>query len=257
MSNHADRIVDQFTRQAQPFSVAAPIADESALQRIVEATGASAQDSVLDVACGPGLVACAFARVAKSVVGIDLTPAMIERAQALAAAQHCRNVEFRTGDVQRLPYADGAFSIVVSRLAFHHFEQPAQVLSEMVRVCRPGGVIAVVDLLAPADSVRALAQNEVERLRDPSHVRALPLSELESLFPGAGLAAPKITGYRLELELESWLARSFPDPKDLPEIRQRFAAAVADDAIGLGVHRDGAAIRFGYDVAICVSRRAG
>jgi ubiquinone/menaquinone biosynthesis C-methylase UbiE len=255
MPSHADRILDQFTRQAQPFSVAAPIADERALSRIVEATEATAQDTVLDVACGPGLVACAFARVAKHVSGIDLTPAMIERAQALASAQQRSNTEFRTGDVRRLPYADGAFTIVVTRLSFHHFEQHLEVLHEMVRVCRPGGVIAVVDLLAPADSVRALAQNEVERLRDPSHVRALPLVELEDLFSQAGLARPTTTGYRLELELESWLARSFPDPQDLPEIRRRFEAAVADDAIGLGVQRDGSAIRFGYDVAICVSRR--
>jgi SAM-dependent methyltransferase len=256
MSSHADRILDQFTRQALPFSVAPPIADEAALRRIVEATSAAPSDRVLDVACGPGLVACAFARVAEHVTGIDLTPAMIERAQALARQQKLSNVAFETGDVQRLPYADASFSIVVSRLGFHHFEEPANVLAEMSRVCRPGGTIAVVDLLSSSDADRARVQNELERLRDPSHVRALSLAELEALFPRAGLPAPVTSGYRLELELDTWLARSFPDPHDIPEIRRRFEAAVDNDLLGLDVRRDGKTIRFAYQVAICVSQLA-
>ena len=54
MSSHRDRIVDQFTRQAVPFSTAPGIRDEAALQLLVEASGAGPDDTVLDVACGPG-----------------------------------------------------------------------------------------------------------------------------------------------------------------------------------------------------------
>ena len=56
MSSHSERIVDQFTRQAEPFSRAAPITDEVALGKIVNATGAGPDDTVLDVACGPGIL---------------------------------------------------------------------------------------------------------------------------------------------------------------------------------------------------------
>ncbi|HKR96320.1 MAG TPA: methyltransferase type 11, partial [Candidatus Angelobacter sp.] len=63
MSSHDSRILDQFTRQAVPFSTAAPIRNEEALNRIVRWAGATAEDTVLDVACGPGLLVCAFARV--------------------------------------------------------------------------------------------------------------------------------------------------------------------------------------------------
>src|SRR5690349_12132780 len=105
MSSHHDTIVDQFTRQAVPFATAAPIRDAAAIQLLVDAAGTTADDIVLDVACGPGLVACGFAQRARHVVGIDLTPAMLDQARALAAAQQLTNVSFQQGDVLPLPFA--------------------------------------------------------------------------------------------------------------------------------------------------------
>ena len=83
--SHREQILDQFTRQAVPFSTSPAVKDEQALRQVVEFSGASADDTVLDVACGPGILACAFARVVRHVTGIDLTPAMLDRARALAA----------------------------------------------------------------------------------------------------------------------------------------------------------------------------
>jgi SAM-dependent methyltransferase len=166
-------------------------------------------------------------------------------------------VRFLLGDVEQLPFDDAAFSIVVSRLSVHHFERPNKVLAEMRRVCRPGGAVAIVDLLAPDDPKRAEAMNSVERLRDPSHARALSLKELTELFREVDLPAPDVTEYDLALELESWLARSFPDPASVDEIRRRFVASLETDDLGVAAHRDGAALHFRYRVAICVSRRTG
>src|SRR5690242_7110441 len=131
MSTHRDRILYQFTRQAEPFSRAPSITDQAALAKIVAATSAGPSDEVLDVACGPGIVACAFARTARYVNGIDVTPAMIDRARSLAAENGLGNTTFRVGDVETLPFHEGEFSVVVSRLAFHHLERPAAVLAEM------------------------------------------------------------------------------------------------------------------------------
>src|SRR2546427_11769385 len=108
---HRDLIVDQFTKQAIPYSTAAGIQDREALALIVEATRAGADDTVLDVACGPGLVVCAFAAVVRHAIGIDLTPAMIERARALAAEKGLGNVTWQVGDGLPLPFASASFSI--------------------------------------------------------------------------------------------------------------------------------------------------
>src|SRR5207244_7010379 len=132
-------VVEQFTKQAIPFSTAPGIQDRDALALLVAATRAGADDAVLDVACGPGLVVCAFAAVVRHATGVDLTPAMIERARALQAEKGLENVSWRLGDVLPLPYPDGSFSIVTSRFAFHHFLDPRGVLAEMKRVCAPGG----------------------------------------------------------------------------------------------------------------------
>src|SRR6266568_4900449 len=99
---HSDLIRDQFTRQATPFSTAAPIADAGALTMIVEAAEAGPDDSVLDVACGGGIVVCAFAPRVKHATGIDMTAAMLDRARHLAAEkgiEMARPVEHRRGHV--------------------------------------------------------------------------------------------------------------------------------------------------------------
>ena len=254
MPSHRDLILEQFTRQAVPFSTAPGIKDEEALRLLVECTGAGSEDTVLDVACGPGLVVCAFARVARHATGIDLTPAMIERARALQAECGLTNVTWQVGDVLPLPYpSSGSFSIVTSRFAFHHFPDPRAVLAEMRRVCRPGGKVAVIDVVASADLQRAEAFNRMEKLRDPSHVRAMPLEESRGLFRRAGLPDPRVTRYRLRSEVEGLLARSFPEPGDADRIRRMFVGSLADDRLGLGTHREGDEIRFAYPVAILVA----
>jgi SAM-dependent methyltransferase len=253
MGSHRERIVDQFTRQAVPFSTAPAIRDERALALLVEASGAGPEDTVLDVACGPGLVVAAFARVVRHATGIDVTPAMLARAREVTAA--LGNVTLDQGDVLPLPYPDAAFSIVVSRFAFHHFADPRAVLAEMRRVCRPGGRVVVCDLTASDDPAKAAAFHRIEMLRDPSHVRALPLPELQALYPLVGLSPPATTTTRLAFELEGLLARSFPRPEDVATIRAAYTASADDDALGLGTRRVGDEIRAAYPVAILRATR--
>src|ERR671922_502364 len=103
MTTHKDSILDQFTRQAVPFATAPGIKDEAALKLVIDFSGAGANDTVLDVACGPGILACAFARVTKHVTGIDITPAMLDKARALQQEQGLTNVTWDHGDVTPLP----------------------------------------------------------------------------------------------------------------------------------------------------------
>lgn len=252
---HQDTIRDQFTRQAVPFSEAPSIKDEAALRMLVEAAGARAGQRSLDVACGPGLVACAFARVVAHAVGIDATPAMIDRARQLQERNGLANVEWHVGEAGQLPFADGSHDIVTCRFAFHHFEQPARVLQEMIRVCRPGGAVLVCDAYASAEPAKAAAFNRMERLRDPSTVRFLTLDELRGLLAAAGLPPPEERFYRVAAELEGLMKVSFPNGHDGEAVRRMVIASVADDALGMGTVFDGTRYRLAYPSVILAARK--
>ena len=253
-SSHQSRILDQFTRQAVPFSGAPAIRNEEALNRIVQWAGTGPEDTVLDVACGPGLLACAFARVARHATGVDMTPAMLEQARKIQQEQVLQNVSWLPGDVYSLPFPDAQFSIVSSRFAFHHLQDPLAALTEMKRVSRPGGRIVVADMAPLPDKAAAL--NAAEKLRDPSHVRALPIEELRALFEKAGLAAPQVNGYRMEGEMEDLLSRSFPNEGDADRLRTIFADSLADDALDLNTRLAGGTIYYSFPVAVLVSTNA-
>jgi SAM-dependent methyltransferase len=253
---HQSLIRDQFTRQATPFSAAAPIANEAALQMIVDAAQPGPDDTVLDVACGGGIVVCAFAPYVRHATGIDVTPAMLQRARALAAEKGLANIIWQEGEVERLPYPDGAFTIVVTRFAMHHFLDPATVFREMVRVCVPGGRVVVVDTYVSPDPPKAAAFNRLEKLRDPSHARSLALAELQGLFRAAGLGEPRASFYELRDTVTNLLARSFPNPGDDKKIIAMFEVAIADDSLGIPVHRVDNRLEYAYPVAILAADRA-
>ena len=126
-----------------------------------------------------------------------MTPAMLAQASRLAADKALANVSFERGDAGALPYPDAAFAVVTTRFSFHHFLDPLAVLREMRRVCAPGGRVVVVDMYASEDAGQAAEWNRLEKLRDPSHVRCLSLTELRGLFGAAGLPEPEATFYEL------------------------------------------------------------
>ena len=147
MLDHENRVRDEFTRQAETFSASAAITDTALTQRFITALGEAIRGSVLDVACGPGILSAAMAKAARDVVAFDLTQ-MLKKAGRRCSEAGLGNVTFREGNAAELPFADAAFDAAVTRLSVHHFDRPKPVIEEIFRVLRPGGsfVIAVVIL---------------------------------------------------------------------------------------------------------------
>jgi SAM-dependent methyltransferase len=253
--SHDDLVRDQFTKQAVPFAESPAVQDAEALRILVEAAGAGADDTVLDVACGPGHVACAFARTARRVTGIDLTPAMVEKAGELARREGLANVSFQVGPAVPLPFADGAFRIVVTRYALHHLPDPRAALAEMRRVCVPGGVVVVADVVASPDPEKAAAYNRMEKIRDPSHVRALTPAELAGLLDELGLHIGRTAHYGFPVELDGLLKASFPAPGGAEEVRRVITESLVDGSLGIPVRRlaGGISIELTYPIAVLVA----
>jgi ubiquinone/menaquinone biosynthesis C-methylase UbiE len=250
VTTHHDRVRAEFTKQADLFAAAPQMTDREAVERLLELARPAADEEALDVACGPGIVACALAARARRVTGIDLTPAMLEKARALGAGKGFENLEWVEGDVAALPFEDSRFPLVVSRYSLHHFLDPRRVLCEMRRVCRPPGCIVIADVTVPEEPERAAAYNAMERLRDPSHVRALARSEILGLFDGLGLAVSGTARYRVEFDLEVLLQGSFPVEGGAEKIRRIFQESLSDDALGVGACVKDGRIHFSYPITI-------
>ena len=108
---------------------------------LVAYSGVKSGDRVLDVACGTGVVAITAIRAGAHVQGLDLAPALIEDARTNAAIVGA-NVEFIEGDVEAMPYSDGAFDIVLSQFGHMFAPRPEIAIAEMLRVLKPRGRIA-------------------------------------------------------------------------------------------------------------------
>ena len=137
-SDHDEQVREQFTAQAESFSRFAEETEAHTLQLVDELAQLRPYDEVLDVACGPGVVALGIAREVKHVTGIDLTPAMITKAAEMQKARGQTNLTWVLGSAARLPFPDQSFSLVFTRYSFHHLLDPAAVLKEIVRVARAG-----------------------------------------------------------------------------------------------------------------------
>jgi SAM-dependent methyltransferase len=115
---------------------------ESAAERLVEAADVGARHEVLDVATGSGNVAIVCAQRGANVTGLDLTPELFEAARRRAAAANVR-CEWIEGDAEELPFPDDSFDRVLSTFGTMFAPRHERAAAELVRVCRPGGTIAV------------------------------------------------------------------------------------------------------------------
>jgi ubiquinone/menaquinone biosynthesis C-methylase UbiE len=250
---HREKIVEQFSRQAIPFARVPGHLD--ALQLLVELSGVGREDTVLDVACGPGLVACEFARHGGAVTGIDITPTMIEQAEKRQGELGLCNLRWEVGEAVPLPFADDAYSLVITRYSFHHFLEPERALAEMIRVCRPGGRVLVADVAIEPE--KSAAYDRLETMRDPSHVHALTSEEFDVLFRQSGLVDCMGSGYGVSIELETQLRASFPAPEDVAKLREMVTSDIGVDRLGIAARREGGEVVYTVPVAVYVGRKPG
>ncbi len=171
----------------------------------VTRTAPGQEDRFLEVAAGTCACGRAFAPHVKAAVCLDATPQMLEVGKSEADKAHLSNMVFVRGFAEDLPFLDASFDIVFSRLAFHHFPDPGAAFSEMARVLAPGGKLVVIDMEAAPEDLRG-TEDEIETLRDPSHVKNLSRSELTAFYKESGLTLSACETTNMRQHLQNWLA---------------------------------------------------
>lgn len=256
MPDHRDVIKEEFSRQASSFEDRQySFGDPRVLSWILDNVPAGASDLVLDVAGGTGHVARAYAEQALCATVLDLTAEMLEVGKREADAAGVRNVIFQLGEADAMPFLAGSFDLAISRFAVHHFPDPAAVLAEMTRVTRPGGRVAIVDMVV-AEPEHADDYNHRERLRDPSHTRALSAGELSAALREAGLEIVHFVERERPLPLQRWLDQTKPPEQVASQLRAELEAELAGGATtGMRPHHEAGELYFTQRWAIAVGER--
>jgi SAM-dependent methyltransferase len=184
---HKAEVQARFGRTAEAYVRSAGHAGGPDLERILNWAQAIGPRRALDIATGGGHTALALAGVAANVVATDLTEPMLRAARAFIAARSASVVRFAACDVEALPFTDASFDVVTCRIAAHHFPSLLPALMEVARVLRPAGSFLVQDILGHDDADLGAFILEVEKRRDPSHVRSFRRSEWLACLRAAGL----------------------------------------------------------------------
>ena len=186
--------------------------------------------AVLDVAAGTGLFSQAIAAHVARITALDITPEMLEQGRVQARQNEVSNITFQQGAAEDLPFPRDSFDLVMTRYTVHHFLHPTAVLKEMTRVCRAGGTVVVVDMVASEDPEIAARQNHLERLADPTHTKMLSPSVLIACFAEAQLHLDKHLSHDVEMTFDQWQSHM---PADA-EARQVIRRALEDEIAGAG-----------------------
>lgn len=203
-----ERIRERFTRTAQSFAQFALGARGEEAERLARMAIPGLRDAAgavaLDLACGPGTFTRALAARVRFVAGLDFTPAMLSQAREAVGRVGLGNVAFARADANALPLGNSALDLAVCAYSFHHFLDPARTLRELSRVLRPGGRVALVDMIVPEGGDSELS-NLIERTRDPSHARTLTANEFTALLEAAGFRPMASDTSERRRQFDDWM----------------------------------------------------
>ena len=241
--SHKAQVQVQFGASAHDYVTSAGHAGGADLDQLVAWGRKRGAPRVLDVATGGGHTALAFSAFTSTVISTDLTPSMLAAARGFIQSKAATgNVRFLASDVEALPFRDSAYGVVTCRLAAHHFPAILPALKEVARVLRPGGSLLVEDILGHEDRELAAFILEIEKRRDPSHVRALTHREWEAFLKAAGMTVIDESTLTKSRPWEEWTARMRMTPEARADLERFVLDAPAHCRAAFGFTIEGGRI---------------
>lgn len=214
---------EQFSQHAEYYAQSSAHAKGNTLDVILDFADPKGTEKTLDIATGTGFTAFALAPKVSHVVATDLTPEMVAKASELAQEQAIKNVTFSVAAAESLPFATASLDLVTVRLAPHHFQDVPKFLSEVHRVLRKDGLFCFVDSVSPESEKMIKWQNNVEKLRDDSHVFGYPPSQWDTMITEAGFEIEKTAHTRnAQMSFLWWVRPQKNPPEVVREIREAF-----------------------------------
>lgn len=233
----------QFRRRRAAYAMPTSRSDQKFIAFLISISGVGKTDLVLELACGNGNTAIAFAERCGRAIGVDVLEEPLQAARTTAAERQVKNLDFIISEVEQLSFAGDTFDGAVCRFSFHHFVNPARVFLELARVVASGGWMVIADMVASEDPANAGLHNQMERLCDPTHSRTLPASEFERMFTEHGFRVAMKVERDARLTLEDWIRFGGASPENAARLRQMAADAIDQDSAGLKFTRDADQIR--------------
>jgi ubiquinone/menaquinone biosynthesis C-methylase UbiE len=216
----------QFGRTAAAYVESATHARGEDLDRVVALAIEHGGERIVDVGTGVGHTLRRLAPSFRSGVGVDATREMLEAGRGVLAGAGVTNAVLVQANATALPITSQSADVVTSRLAAHHFADAAGAFLEIKRILRRHGLFILVDNFSPDDPALDRFINELETLRDPSHVRSHTVAGWRDLVERAGLHTTVDSDTAVtKLTTGNWLERSQTPPDRAEEVRRRLRTA--------------------------------
>ncbi|MBI1295724.1 methyltransferase domain-containing protein [bacterium] len=262
---------DQVVMARQVYNQIATSVSIEELQEQANITGANDKDFVrfaeisegqriLEVGSGLGHLSMSLAKTgALEVVGIDVSPAMLERAEYLRLssgdADILRRVSYRLGPAHDLPFANQTFDLVVCRMLLHHIVKLRRALDEFNRVLKPGGLLLIDELNGSDDAVKRATQNAIESRRNPSHATIRTPAQYRDQLNTAGFQVQREKIAKRERRVKQWLDEVAVDGQTRHAVTEMLEASIETDAAELNVHEQNDELIFDQQIIYIVAQK--
>ena len=213
---------EQFNNQAKFYSSSKTFSTGESLDILSNLFNKKKFESGLDIGTGAGFAAFELSKSCQKVEATDISEGMINEAKKIMKERKINNLNFNICSAEELKYSDKEFDIVTCRTAAHHFLDVEKFCSEVHRVLKDEGEFIIVDTITSDQIKLNNWHQEVELIRDKSHIKNLSLIEWKSILKISKFSFLDIIQSRVTMNLNDWMERSGTSDKDKKILKDKF-----------------------------------